>query len=219
VIGVQLEAPRLLLAAHGTDSTAGQATLHALRDAVADRRPGVHVEMCFLDVIEPRLSAALDDSPTVVVPVLLSTGFHVQTDIPATVAGHSRTQVARHLGPDPLVVQALADRLPPTGTPVLVAAGSSRPEAAVELAEAGAELGALLGEPVTVATIGDGLRATLARLAPVRVATYLLAQGQFESQLRAAADGLGTVADPLGDHPALVELIWSRYDECEPGTG
>ncbi|MDT4903177.1 MAG: hypothetical protein QOH52_1193, partial [Pseudonocardiales bacterium] len=47
---------------------------------------------------------------------------------------------------------------------------------------------------------------------PVEVATYLLAEGQFVTNLRAAAGGLAIVSDPLGVHPALVELVWRRYD-------
>jgi sirohydrochlorin ferrochelatase len=50
----------------------------------------------------------------------------------------------------------------------------------------------------------------------VRVATYLLTEGQFVDSLRAAADGLGTVADPLGVHPALVRLVWQRFDAVPP---
>jgi sirohydrochlorin ferrochelatase len=67
--------------------------------------------------------------------------------------------------------------------------------------------------------MGDDLPAALTPLAPVRVATYLLAEGQFVDTLRAAAAGLGTVAEPLGPHPAVVELVWRRYDELLAGEG
>jgi sirohydrochlorin ferrochelatase len=50
----------------------------------------------------------------------------------------------------------------------------------------------------------------------VRVATYLLAEGQFVTSLHEAASGLGTVAPPLGVHPALVRLVWERYDAGPP---
>jgi sirohydrochlorin ferrochelatase len=152
--------------------------------------------------------------PTVLVPLLLSTGYHVQTDIPAAVAGRADVRIARHLGPHPLLTDALMDRLPSgPADVVLVGSGSSRPEAAGELAAAAALLGDRLGRAVPVLTMGDDLRARLSQLAPVRVATYLLAEGRFVDVLRDAATDLAAVADPIGVHPALVELVWTRYDE------
>ncbi len=102
---------RLLVVAHGTASAAGSATTARLVAAIAAARPQTAVEVCFLDVAAPRLRDALDDRPTVVVPLLLSTGYHVQTDIPQAVAGRAHIRVAAHLGPDPLLADALADRL------------------------------------------------------------------------------------------------------------
>jgi sirohydrochlorin ferrochelatase len=214
--------PTLLVAAHGTASPAGSATTAALVVAIAAARPDVPVSLCFLDVAEPRLVDALaaHPGPTVVVPFLLSAGFHVLTDIPAVVAGHSDVLVARHLGPDPLVVDALVARLAevrgpdPVATTVLVAAGSSNPAAATDVAGTARQLRERLGRPVSVLTLDDGVRAALGGVTrPVEVATYLLAEGQFVDNLRAAADGLATVSDPIGVHPALVALVLARYDE------
>src|SRR4051812_9619976 len=98
---------RLLAVAHGTASPDGAATTARLLDAVRAARPDVAVDLCFLDVATPLLADALDERPTVVVPVLLSTGYHVQTDIPATTAARPNVRVARHLGPDALLVDAL----------------------------------------------------------------------------------------------------------------
>src|SRR4051812_42119016 len=94
-------APRLLAVAHGTASPAGARTTTRLVDAVRAARPDVAVQLCFLDVVDPRLPAALaglGDATAVVVPVLLSTGYHVRADIPAAVADHPSVRVARHLG-------------------------------------------------------------------------------------------------------------------------
>lgn len=208
--------PRLLVVAHGTASAAGSATTQRLVAAVRDARPNTTVDLCFLDVGTPRLPDALDERPTVAVPLLLSTGYHVQTDIPAAVAAHPNIRVARHLGAHPLLVEALVDRLGPlrpTATVALVGVGSSRPEASDELAEAGRLLAARLSRPVTVLTLAEDVRAALTALrAPVRVATYLLAEGQFLSSLYDAAAGVASVADPIGAHPALVRLVWERYD-------
>jgi sirohydrochlorin ferrochelatase len=115
-----------------------------------------------------------------------------------------------------LLVDALVDRLgalEPDASVVLVGAGSSRAEAAEELAATGALLAERLGRPVAVHAITDDLAAVFAGLRPpVCVATYLLAEGQFVTTLRATAAGLGWVAPPIGVHPALVELVWARYD-------
>jgi sirohydrochlorin ferrochelatase len=219
-------APRLLAVAHGTASPEGAATTARLVAAIAAARPAVRVDLCFLDVVSPRLPDALDDTPTIVVPLLLSTGYHVQTDIPAAVARFPATRVARHLGPHPLIVDALVDRLGGDGdrnpaATVLVGAGSSRAEAAAELATTGELLGERLGRPVTVLTMGDDLSSAFAALPrPFEVATYLLAEGQFVTTLRTAAGGSAAVSEPLGVHPALVELVWTRYDEAgDPRIG
>jgi sirohydrochlorin ferrochelatase len=47
---------------------------------------------------------------------------------------------------------------------------------------------------------------------PVEVAVYLLAEGGFLSSLRATVAGRGVVAEPIGVHPAVVSLVWARYD-------
>ena len=211
------ESPTLLVAAHGTESTVGSATTASLVAAIAAARPSVDVALCFLDVAAPSLAESLDagTGPVVVVPLLLSTGYHVLDDIPAVVTGRPLVRVAPHLGPDPLVIEAVADRLggPDGGSTVLVAAPSSRSEARAEREAAGASLAARLGRPVPVLTLADDVRAELARLdGPVRIATYLLAEGRFYDELRLAADGLATVADPIGLHPALVRLVLARYD-------
>ncbi|MGN6606974.1 MAG: sirohydrochlorin chelatase [Jatrophihabitans sp.] len=214
--------PRLLVVAHGTASPAGAATTRALVDAVRAARREIRVDLCFLDVIGPTLAESLDASPTVVVPLLLSTGFHVQSDIPAATAGHPATRVAAHLGPHPLVLDAVADRLAAARTQqpastFLVAAGSSRLEARQELDAAARALGERLGRPVTVLTMADDLRAAFAAAPPpVEAAAYLLAEGRFTGVLAAAGRGLATVGAPLGVHPALVELVWRRYDEVAP---
>jgi sirohydrochlorin ferrochelatase len=221
---------RLLLAAHGTASPAGIASLHALSELVAAARPSVSVSLAFLDVSTPTVASSLDDSPTVVVPGLLSTGYHVETDLPALIGPFKATRVARHFGPDPLVLAAVADRLsavgpiPGPGPVALVTAPSSRRGAAVEVGAAAIALGQRLGRSVVPLVAGRGLREALGEAGTGRtaaVATYLLAEGRFASMVRRAAEGLCPVAPVLGAHPLLAELIWRRYDECRgvPAVG
>ncbi|HEV7206859.1 MAG TPA: CbiX/SirB N-terminal domain-containing protein [Jatrophihabitans sp.] len=211
------------MVAHGTASPAGSATTARLVAAVAAARPAVPVELCFLDVVDPRLAAALagSDEPTIVVPLLLSTGYHVQTDIPAAAAPHPNVRVARHLGPHPLLVDAVLDRMPRAegiASTALVGAGSTRSGATTELAATGELLAERVGHPVTVLTMADDLRTALEQLpAPRQVATYLLADGQFVTTLHTAAAGLALVGEPIGVHPKLVELVWTRYDEVLAG--
>ena len=211
----------LLVAAHGTQSRLGARTTAAVVAAVATARPDVEVRLCFLDVLRPSLAQALDElgtRPVVVVPLLLSAGYHVLTDIPATAAGRAGVTVARHLGPDPLLADALADRLTEAGagegsSTVLVSVGSSRADARADLDTAAAVLADRLGRPVSVLTAGEVSRDTLDALpAPAFLASYLLAEGEFHDTLRTTAAGLATVSEPIGAHPALVALVLARYD-------
>src|SRR6266536_2929140 len=187
---------QLLAAAHGTRSVAGAATVRALISQVRALRPGLAVDLCYLDVQHPRLGARLDAAPgpVVVVPLLLSAGYHVVDDIPSTAS--SRARVARHLGPDPAITQVLVSRLASAGGDVAAAAAS--------LADA-------IGRPVHPLTVGDPLPAGLGRLA---VATYLLGEGFFFDTLRDAAAAAGAaLTEPLGADPAIAALILRRYDE------
>jgi sirohydrochlorin ferrochelatase len=212
----------LLIAAHGTASAAGSATTRALVDAIATRRPGLHVELCFLDVARPTLAEALDalDGEVVVVPLLLSAGYHVTTDIPEIVSGRPGVRVARHLGPDPLIIGAVAERLTEArGTTVtrstaLAAISSSRSSALWEVEAARAALAVTLGRDVTLVPLGPSTHASLDVLpAPVEVAVYLLAEGTFLTELRATATAHAVVAEPLGVHDALIDVTLARYDE------
>jgi sirohydrochlorin ferrochelatase len=210
--------PKLLVAAHGTRSATGRATIRALADAVQDARPATAVSLCFLDVAEPSLRQALDAfdaAEVIVVPLLLSAGYHVEVDIPRIVTGRDGVRVARHLGPDPLVIEAVADRLAeargslrPAST-VLAAVPSQRESAAADVTGAASALAERLGRAVLPATATANL-AALPR--PIEVAPYLLAEGDFLDRLRDA--GADVVAEPIGVHPALVPVVWSRYDEA-----
>lgn len=218
-----MTAPELLLAAHGTRSALGLATTVRLARAVATARPELTVSVAYLDVAEPTLRAALAASPgpTVVVPLLLSAGYHVRTDIPALARSWPEVVVARHLGPEPLVMDAVLDRLGDArqtaepGTTLLARVPSTRAESDAEFQIARALLAQRLGWPVRELLPEPSIRAALAAYPPpVEIASYLLAEGSFFDTLRAAAAGLAAVAEPIGAHPALVELVLARYDDA-----
>jgi sirohydrochlorin ferrochelatase len=201
----------LLIAAHGTRSEAGHQTISDLVEAVRAARPDIRVEVGYLDVLTPTFPDALAglDGPVVVVPGLLSVGYHVTHDIPAAVGSRSDVRVTRHLGPSPLLTRALAARLREAGSSgavTLVATGSSDPLAASETDQAAWLLSHALRRPVTARALTDD--------SPIDgdAAAYLLAEGVFYD--KATRLTTGVISRPLGVHPAVVELIWQRYDEA-----
>lgn len=213
--------PALIAALHGTRSAAGAATSAALLARVRSVRPSLDVVAGYLDVQEPRLSSVLGSrpGPAVVVPVLLSGGYHVVEDIPSTAASSPRVRVAQHLGPDAAITGILVERLSPyaADTIALVGSPSTRSSARADLVGAAVLLAAVLDRPVHPLTVDDWLASSLNALpGRVAIATYLLGEGFFYDTLRAAAFGAGAVAvtEPLGAHPAIANLILQRYDEA-----
>jgi sirohydrochlorin ferrochelatase len=220
--------PALVLLVHGTRSPVGTETTHRLADAVAAQRLDHTLRLGFLDVHGPSLTEVLDDlaGPAVVVPAVLSTGYHVRVDIPAMTYGRPQVRLARHLGPHPLLTTALVDRLEQARERsgqargrrdtdrrvVLLATGSSDPAAIGEIEAAADDLATTLGVPVTARTLEDHVPGEL--LAGVEVSCYLLAEGTFATRARESAikGGAALVTDPLGVLPEIVELIWQRYD-------
>jgi sirohydrochlorin ferrochelatase len=163
---------------HGTDDPAGQAAVRALLDGVRAARPELDVREAFVDVQQPEVDEVLagavrDAGSAVVVPLLLSTGYHVRHDIAQAVAavnasGEGRADgasaggtavAADPLGPHPLLVDILADRYAaaeaahgpfgPDDAVVLAAAGSSVAAAATAVEEVTSALAQRLGRPVT----------------------------------------------------------------------
>lgn len=221
----------LVAASHGTSDPAGRQAVAALVAAVAARAPEITVREAFVDVQQPDVPAVLDAlpaGPVVVVPLLLSAGFHVRVDLArAAEAAANLTVVAGALGPDPRLVSILERRvrdipLAAEDVVVLAAAGSSDARAVDDCRAIAAALGDRLGRPVEAAFISAAqpeLRAAVAQArddgaARVVVVSYLLAPGYF-ADLAAAAGG-DAVTPPLlvdGDPvpPELVEVVLERY--------
>ena len=222
--------PRLVTVAHGTRAAEGPVTIHALVRQVARRMPNVDVVESYVELVEPSFSSVMEraEAPSVVVPLLLSTGYHVTTDLPAAALRSPYPVVtARPLGPHPLLAAAAAMRLRAAGAQrgdavVLVAAGSTDPDAAVDTYVAGQLLQAHWGgAPVQVGHLsGEGLSvadamANLRRDGHTRIAMspYLLAPGHFAAKARTISvlHGATAVADVLGQHPLVAELVIRRY--------
>ncbi|MGV9264755.1 sirohydrochlorin chelatase [Kitasatospora sp. NPDC003701] len=230
--------PTLLAVAHGTRDPEGVAATAALVARVRALRPELRVEHCFLDLASPSLAEALTRlrGEVVLVPLLLGAGYHVRVDLPGALAGapHLRARVARALGPDPLLADALTDRLAEAGwrdgddPVVLAAAGSTDPTANADAAAMARLLRERLpgGAPVVPAylcAVGPTPAEAVAALRTaghtrVAVAEYLLTPGFFAR--RAARSGACVTSAPLGTHDALAHLVTARYDEARltPGT-
>lgn len=187
----------LLAVAHGTASARGRADIEALVAHVRKRRPELETTLAWLDHAHPRLEE-VDSRGAVVVPLLLSTGYHVTRDIPARARD---ALVADALGPHPLLSTALADRLAQAGAPPdapIRLAGAGSPDA---LQAAAALLAEHLDKEVTVGPASGR----------IAVATYLLGAGRFADDI--ANCGARWVSAPLARHPALAELVLLRHDE------
>ena len=214
----------LLAVAHGSRDAKAQQAVRSIAGRAAGLAPGTEVRTAFVQNAEPSLAGALTAAGprhVVIVPLLLSAGYHLSQDI-GEAAARAGVPVAAPLGPGPGLVPALADRLRAAGTPpgtpvVLAAAGSTDPRAAGDVRNQAALLSAHLQAPVLAAfasagrpTVGEAVAALAARTGgPVAVASYLLAPGIFAGRLRAS--GAAWVGDPLGDHPAVAGLVIERF--------
>jgi sirohydrochlorin ferrochelatase len=219
--------PVVLAVAHGSRDPAAGERVAALARRAAPLAAGAEIVVAFVQHGRPSLADALARAVAgvgaervVVVPLLLSTGYHLTHDI-AGAAAAAGAAVTGPLGPDPRLTAALAGQLTragaPPGTPVvLAAAGSSDPAAASQARMQAALLGAHLGVPVIAGfasaaspTVAQAVAALSARTGrPVAVGSYLLAPGEFQDRLRDS--GARWVSDPLGDHPAVAALLVER---------
>lgn len=220
------DAPVLVGCAHGTRDPAGRRVTDALLRDVAAERPGIEVVEAFVEASEPSLGhvlAVLAGRPVVVVPLLLSAGFHVFVDIADAVrAAGPAARAAHALGPDAALVELLARRLTAAGTPpgepvLLAAAGSSDRRAIHDVETVAAGLARERRAPVRPCylsaaqpSVPDAVAAARAAGEPVHLASYLLAPGYFADRL--ADLDADTRTDTLAPHPLLTDLVLRRYD-------
>jgi sirohydrochlorin ferrochelatase len=232
--------PALVAVAHGSRDPRALETVRALLDRVRELRPGLPVHLGHIELNVPLLPdtlAELDSRGTdaaVLVPLLLSRGYHVKQDIPEMAApARVRTLVAAPLGPHPLLVDTLYERLVEAGwnphataaerrtsAVVLAAAGSRDPESRLDTGRTAALLADRLGVPVLPAyasaatpTVPEAVRTLTARgRTRVAVASYFTAPGRFATECAAASPWI--TAPPLGAHEKMARLLLHRYDEA-----
>ncbi|WP_026550697.1 CbiX/SirB N-terminal domain-containing protein [Arthrobacter sp. Br18] len=233
------DAPVFIACSHGTDNPRGRAEINRLRDQIQEMRPGLEICEAYVDVQEPALPDVVRAIPAgrgaVIVPLLLSVGYHVKVDIAHAAASRPGTIAALPLGPDPRLAGLLQVRLTEAGvgadaSVVLAAAGSSDACAAVDVAELREDLVALRPGPMR-AGFGSAAKPSVTEAVAqaragddgaISVASYLLAPGYFHDQLaRAGAD---IVSAPLLPSPLVAAIALDRYDAvlraaAEPATG
>lgn len=202
--------------------------------AVAAARPDIETRLGFVDVqqpdIETTFSAVVPGAPVVVVPLLLSAGYHVHVDLRRAVRAQTdrSTVLSGALGPDARLTAVLVRRLSEAGmTPddelVLSVAGSSDRRAIADCEVVAAQLARATGRPVTLGYLSaaeprleDAVLAARSSGRRVVVSSYLLAPGYFHD-LAVAGGGDVTTAPLLAEHdetpPELVDVILDRYAE------
>lgn len=216
----------LVAVAHGTADPRGIRVVHDLVREMARQRPDLPISLGFVDLLTPALPSLVrrittDASEAVVVPLLLSSGYHLYVDVAAEAERYpGQVHAAGALGPDPVLVEILADRLGDLScvdTVVLAAAGSSDPRALADCETTANLLSARVDRPVQVAYVsgaGNRLPDVLARTpGRLAVATYLLAPGFFHNLIRRHA-APHPVTAPLAPDPRLSTLALRRYESA-----
>lgn len=219
--------PVLIACSHGTSSAEGQAAVNRLRDEMRALRPELDIREAYVDVQQPDLPevvAALPEGPAVIVPLLLSVGYHVKVDIAEAVQSRPGTYAAAPLGPDPRLAELLQQRLAearvdPDDAVVLAAAGSSDACAGVDVEELAGQLAAVRPGPIVVGygasarpSVPEAVAHAQEGAASPAIASYLLAPGYFHDQLAKA--GASVVSAPLLPSRTVAEIALARYDDA-----
>ncbi|MFF0061646.1 sirohydrochlorin chelatase [Streptomyces sp. NPDC005279] len=249
--------PALVAVAHGSRDPHALRTVTELLDQVRELRPRLDVRLGHIELNEPLLSDTLaalggerrdgrelrevrevrdrmSGAGAVLVPLMLSRGYHVKHDLPQAAAAvpGADIRIAAPLGPHSLLVEALCSRLadagwrPEDGTSrsagvVLAAAGSRDPDSVADARRTADLLSERLGGvPVVAAyasavspTVPAAVRALTARgRHRIAVASYFASPGLFATRSAALAPWIA--AAPLGAHPALARLLLQRYDDA-----
>jgi hypothetical protein len=244
------DAPALVLAVPGAASARSVAIATEIASAASQSCPGADVRVGYLEGSVQRLTDAMvfDHAPSsatalqgVVVPLLAGPKPGID-EIIEDLIGQAAAPLllAAHLGPHPLLAEALHARLAeaglaresrarglsivPAANGVLVLADGGE-EATNAAAVAAVLLAARLAAPATPASLGDlnGVNAALSRLRDAGVSQPALAPCVVGPEIDladltvlAAATG-APYSQPLGAHPAIAQLVAIRYGAALAG--
>jgi CbiX len=242
------DAPTLLIAVPGSASAASDRISGEIAEAAGESCQGAHIQVAYLEGSERSLSEALSAPaqgpwPALAVVVPLLAGPHPRSDatLQRAVAGAAGEVVlAEHLGPHPLLAEALHGRLAQVGLAresrarglsisnaangVLVLA--DRGDDAVRAAGVAAVLLAgRLAAPAMHASIDDpqGVADAVMRLremgaSRVAIAPCLIGPETDPREIDAVSAATGALAaPPLGAHPAIGQLVAMRYGNALVG--
>jgi sirohydrochlorin ferrochelatase len=223
--------PALVAVSYGTRDPADPQVVENLLDDVRRRLPGVEVVTAWVEAVAPTVCQVMSQmtKPAVIVPLQLSTGSHVMTDVPAAAAlCGAPVHISAPLGPDRHLARAMTSRLREAGglwgdAVVLAAAGSTDPAGLADVGKAARLLASEWGPWVTHSFLsgpGPDLAATVEHLRQtgagrVCVAPYFLAPGRFSQKAKelSAAAGATTIAPVLGGHRLMTDLVVLRYQQ------
>jgi hypothetical protein len=236
------DAPTLLLAVPGSASEASDTISEQVAEAARMSCQGAEVRVAYLEGGARRLDEALADfgqgpwlAQAVVVPLLAGPQPRADAALQLAVASApGEVVVAEHLGPHPLLAEALHARLAQVGLAresrarglsistaangVLVLA--DRGDDAVRAAGVAAVLLAgRLAAPAVHASIDDphGIASAIGRLrdmgaSRVVIAPCVIGPETDPRDLDAVSAAAGAlIAPPLGAHPAVAQLVAMRY--------
>src|SRR6516164_5745019 len=195
------DSPALVIAVPGSARPESEDTAIRVADQAAASCHGAEVRIGFLRGGEGSLEEALSDLPShnglpagVVVPLLSFPYPEVDRAIAAAVAAaEAPFVIADHLGPHPLLAEALHGRLADVGLARAARVGR------ISIGTA--------ADGVIVGTVGDGEAVQRVALAPCMVGPELTS-GTLEA---IAALTSIDFAPPLGSHPAVGQLVAIRY--------
>jgi CbiX len=242
------DAPTLLIAVPGSASPEIDKISGEIAEAAAESCQGAHIQVAYLEGSENRLDqavAAPAQGPypalAVIVPLLAGPQPKADAALQRAVAGAAGEVVlAEHLGPHPLLAEALHARLAQVGLAresrvrglsisnaangVLVLA--DRGDDAVRAAGVAAVLLAgRLAAPAVHASIDDpqAVAAAVTRLremgaSRVAIAPCVIGPETDPRELDAVSAATGALcAPPLGAHPAIGQLVAMRYGNALVG--
>jgi sirohydrochlorin cobaltochelatase len=247
--------PALILAGHGSRDETGAAAFRAFTTRLAGRlaADGIEVAGGFIELSDPPLREAVaavarpGGRHLVSVPLVLSAASHSKGDIPAALAREQarhpglRWSYGRPLGPHPVLLDLLADRIaavtdPAAAPPAVLLAGrgTTDPDANAELYKVARLLWEgrdyPLAETAFVSLAEPGIAAGLERCRllgarQIVVARYFLFPGVLPDRVADQARDFGAgypeldvrCTAVLGDCDELAGLVAERYQEALAG--